>query len=1068
MTEITNPVANTNGTGEHPVANNVRPTDIINEMQDAYLDYAMSVIVARALPDVRDGLKPVHRRILYAMYQDLGLTHDKPHKKSARIVGEVLGKYHPHGDTAVYDAMVRMAQDFSLRYPLIDGQGNFGSIDGDNAAAMRYTEARLAEISNLMLDDLDKDTVNWHGNFDNSLREPDILPAALPNLLINGSSGIAVGMATNIPPHNLGEVVDALAYMIDHYQQVEEIPVEQLTHFIQGPDFPTGGILYRFREDAKGDENMDAIAQGYSVGKSRLVLQAKAHFEEMSRGRMRIVITELPYQTNKVSLLERIAELVRDEKIVGITDLRDESDRTGMRIVIELTRNVDPKDILADLFKYTPLQQTFGMQMLALVEGQPRTLSLKRLLHLFIQHREEIIRRRSEFELARAKERAHILEGLLRALDILDEVIHTIRNSQRVDTARTNLMKNFDFTEIQAQAILDMQLRRLAALERKRLQDEYKELQNLIKHLEDLLAHPEKILALIKEDLLRIKEKYGDARRTQIVDRTKGTLTTTDLLPDQQVWVALSADGELRRHDVTKIAPSTLRQIGKRSEVAILTANTRDYLYLFTKDGRCSRVAVHEIPQDGSAKHLGEFCKFGRRDIVTAAVTLPRGQDSPSENNGAEAKGYLFFATEQGEVKRITLADFLAVAHTDPTVMGVGEKDRLGWAFVTRGKQEVLLVSAEGQAIRFNEEDVRSMGLAAGGVGGIKLKSGDTVVYAAMVDPEAELITMTAQGFAKRSPLTEYPAQGRNGGGVVTHKPTSRTGNVTTALFVKVYGADDMVIPITKKGAPKPLALTEIPVMGRAVQGKLVTEISGNDTIAYLKQLVDPTQLREVAPKATDDDQDKAKVGAKTEPKAAKPVARSNGASTATTPRPTLQTPLKMATAKSDGAQAKSNAAPAEIATQKTPSKPELVKNEPVKAAPPKQRDAKASTAGPEAQAVKTLADVKTALTSGEPRRTQVETKPVENKVVQLATVKSANGPAPLPLKVQPAQPAVQEKKAAPQPARTKVAEDLTQPALFATEIDGKPASERMRPANKVQTVVSVPANQANKGKKAR
>ncbi len=447
----------------------VLPIDITSTMQDAYLDYAMSVIVARALPDVRDGLKPVHRRILYAMYHDLNLVHTGPHKKSARIVGEVLGKYHPHGDTAVYDAMVRMAQDFSLRYPLVDGQGNFGSIDGDNAAAMRYTEARLAEISSLVLNDLEKDTVEWHDNFDNTLREPDILPAALPNLLINGSSGIAVGMATNIPPHNLGEIVDGLAYMIDNYHNLDDVTVEDLLRFIKGPDFPTGGILYRFRQD-KGQDEHDVISQGYSVGRGRLILQAKAHFEEMSRNRKRIVITELPYQTNKTALIERIAGLVRDGKIEGITDLRDESDRTGMRIVIELTRNVEPKDILADLFKYTPLQQTFGMQMLALVDGQPRMLSLKRMLHLFIQHREEIIRRRSEYDLERARQRAHILEGLLKALDILDEVIATIRRSQRVDTARTNLMHEFKFTQIQAQAILDMQLRRLAALERKKLQ----------------------------------------------------------------------------------------------------------------------------------------------------------------------------------------------------------------------------------------------------------------------------------------------------------------------------------------------------------------------------------------------------------------------------------------------------------------------------------------------------------------------------------------------------------------------------------------------------------------------
>ncbi|MCB0185014.1 MAG: DNA gyrase subunit A, partial [Caldilineaceae bacterium] len=388
---------------------------------------------------VRDGLKPVHRRILYAMANDLYLTHTKPHRKSARIVGEVLGKYHPHGDVAVYDAMVRMAQDFSLRYPLIDGQGNFGSIDGDGAAAMRYTEARLAEIADLMLTDLDKDTVDWHDNFDNSLEEPDILPAALPNLLINGSSGIAVGMATNIPPHNLGEIVDALVYLIDRYKDVEEVTVDELLQFVKGPDFPTGGILYRFRED-KADENTDVIAQGYAMGKARLVMQAKAHFEEMNRGRSRIVVTELPYQTNKTALIERIATLARDAKIEGITDLRDESDRTGMRIVIELTRNADPKDVLKDLFKYTPLQQTFGMQMLALVDGQPRLLSLKRALHLFIQHREVIIRRRSEYELAKARARAHIVEGLLKALDILDEVIATIRRSQTVETARNNLV----------------------------------------------------------------------------------------------------------------------------------------------------------------------------------------------------------------------------------------------------------------------------------------------------------------------------------------------------------------------------------------------------------------------------------------------------------------------------------------------------------------------------------------------------------------------------------------------------------------------------------------------------
>jgi DNA gyrase subunit A len=821
----------TNGAGPQAPAGLVRSADIVGEMQVAYLDYAMSVIVARALPDVRDGLKPVHRRILYAMYGDLGLTFDKPHKKSARIVGEVLGKYHPHGDVAVYDAMARMAQDFSLRYLLVDGQGNFGSVDGDSPAAMRYTEARLAEISNLMLDDIEKETVAWKDNFDNSLLEPTVLPAALPNLLINGSNGIAVGMSTNIPPHNLGEIVDALAYMIDHYAQVDELSVEQLMRFIQGPDFPTGGIVYRLREDTKSEEDVDAIAQGYSMGKSRLVMQAKAHFEEMSRGRSRIVVTELPYQTNKAALIERIADLVRDGKIEGISDLRDESDRTGMRVIVELSRNVEAKDVLAQLFRYTPLQQTFGMQLLALVDGQPRVLSLKRMLHLFIQHRETMVRRRSEFDLKRARERAHIVEGLLKALDILDDVIRTIRNSQRVDTARTNLMKNFGFTEIQAQAILDMQLRRLAALERKKLQDEFKELKDRIAYLEDLLAHPEKILALIKAELLAIKEKYGDARRTQIVDRTKGALTTTDLLPDQEVWVSVGSKGEVRRREVGKLNTTTLRQIGKGSDVAILSANTRETLFLFSKAGRSTRVAVHEIPPDG--KHIAEFSQFTRQDDLAAALTLQR----PAADN---LQGFLFLVTQQGVVKRINQADFLAAGGGAPTVMAVDGKDRLGWVFPTQGGQEVILVTSSGQAIRFNEDDVRSMGLPASGVGGIKLKAGDKVVYAGVVDTAGELITLTAKGFAKRTALADYPVQGRNGGGIVTHKLMDRTGALCAALVIDPAVTVEPLIMVTRKGEPKLVAMADIPNMGRSVLGKPVAGTTPNDPIVAIQQIPFP------------------------------------------------------------------------------------------------------------------------------------------------------------------------------------------------------------------------------------
>ncbi|MEJ5249462.1 MAG: DNA gyrase subunit A [Caldilinea sp.] len=814
---------NTNGAADALIGA-VRVADITQEMQTAYLDYAMSVIVARALPDVRDGLKPVHRRILYAMWHDLSLTHDKPHKKSARIVGEVLGKYHPHGDAAVYDAMVRMAQPFSLRYPLIDGQGNFGSIDGDNAAAMRYTEARLARIADLMLEDLEKETVDWHDNFDNTLREPDILPAALPNLLINGSSGIAVGMATNIPPHNLGEVVDALAYMIDHYDRVDAITTEALMRFIKGPDFPTGGILYRYREESKGEEEADAIAQGYSVGKSRLILQAKAHFEEISRGRTRIVVTELPYQTNKTALLERIADLVRDGKIEGVGDLRDESDRTGMRIVIELTRGADPKAVLADLFKYTPLQQTFGMQLLALVDGQPRLLSLKRMLQLFIQHRQEIIRRRSEFELKRAKERAHIVEGLLRALDILDEVIQTIRRSQTVETARNNLMHNFKFTELQAQAILDMQLRRLAALERKKLQEEYKELKQRIAYLEDLLAHPHKVLGVIKEELLAIKQEFGDARRTQIVDRTRGALTTTDLLPDQRVWVSLGKNGDLRRQAVSKPGASIVRQIGKDSQVALLSASTRDYLYVFSKDGRCSRIGVHEIPEEGGKK-VSDLTGFTGRDAITAALALPR------ERNGDEAD-YLFLVTEQGMVKRVRTEDVQSNTGGEFTVMNVDDGDRLLWALRTQGGQEVILVSAQGQSIRFSEEEVRSMGLPAGGVGGMKLKPTDRIVYAGVVNPAGELLTMTRAGFAKRSPLADYSAQGRNGGGIVAHKVTDKTGEVAAALVLPPQSEGDWLVFVTARGVAKPMLTVEVPAMGRSVQGKAVVELSSQDAIA--------------------------------------------------------------------------------------------------------------------------------------------------------------------------------------------------------------------------------------------
>jgi len=801
----------------------IRQINIDSEMQASYLDYAMSVIVARALPDVRDGLKPVHRRILYAMH-DLGLAPDKPYKKSARIVGEVLGKYHPHGDAAVYEAMVRMAQDFSLRYPLVDGQGNFGSIDGDNAAAMRYTEARLARIATEMLADIEKDTVDWTDNFDGTLKEPTVLPAALPNLLVNGASGIAVGMATNIPPHNLGEVCDALCYLIDNYNRHDDVTVEDLMRFIPGPDFPTGGVIYRYQREGNGDaaEPLDVIAHAYANGKGAIVMQAKAHIEEMSRNRSRIVITELPYQANKTNLLERIAELARDGRLEGLTDLRDESDRTGMRICIEMTRTVEPRQVLADLFKLTPLQQTFGVSLLALVDGEPRLLSLKRMLLHFIEHRQEVILRRSRFDLDRAKARAHILEGLLRALDVLDEVIALIRKSKSADDARVGLVRQFQFTEIQAQAILDMQLRRLAALERRKLQDEYKEVLALIKELEALLKSPKKVLALIRQNLTDLKARYGDARRTQIADRVQGTLTTHDLLPDEDVWVTLSADGTLarQRQRAETFGHSTL------NAQRLVAANTRDDLYLFSARGQVTRAAIHQIPE-GPGGHFADLSGFNRRDRVVSLIALPKSDDR------TPASGFLLLATVQGKVKRVNLEDLVGQASTDPQVIGLDEGDELLWAGASPGGGEFLLVTAQGQAIRFSEEDVRPMGMPAGGIGGIKLAAQDRVIAAMSLRPGEDarhyVAVVTALGVGKRVPLADFPSQGRNGQGVVAARPTPKAGSLAGAALVS---EGDALLCLTVAGGARLVPVKDVPEMGRPAQGKPVMPLVGADQVS--------------------------------------------------------------------------------------------------------------------------------------------------------------------------------------------------------------------------------------------
>jgi DNA gyrase subunit A len=800
----------------------VRQVNIQDEMQEAYLDYAMSVIVARALPDARDGLKPVQRRILYAMH-DMGIRPGTPYKKSARIVGEVLGKYHPHGDSAVYDAMARMSQDFSLRYPLVDGQGNFGSIDGDSPAAMRYTEARLAPIAMELLQDLDKDTVDFVENFDGTLHEPTVLPAAIPNLLVNGASGIAVGMSTSIPPHNLGEVCDALVYILDHWKEQDDVTVEDLMRFIQGPDFPTGGVIYRRREEG-GD---DVMAHAYAQGRGKLTMRALAHVEEMSRSRSRIVVTELPYQVNKTTLIERIAQLVRDERVEGITDLRDESDRHGMRLVIELTRTVKPQDVLAELFQHTQMEWTFSFIMLALVDGEPRRLSLKKALMTYLDHRQVVITRRSQYELAKAKARAHILEGLLVALDQLDEVIDTIRRSRYVRTARTNLERKFKLSEAQAQAILDMPLKRLAALERKNIEEEYKEKKKLIDHLEGLLRSPQKIRAAIREELLLMKEQYGDPRRTQVADFGKEQLTAADLIPDEPVWIGVSRGGLVGRTPDDGSAPPRVLSRPEDAPVALLGASTRDTLYLFTADGQAATLPAHQLPEgvawEGQGTHYADLTPLSRRDTVVAALALP------PEVSREEREWYLFLTTRQGVVKRVALEDLPGVSIEAFTVMGVDEEDALGWAVWTHGDGEVLLLSAAGQAIRFEEAEVRAMGLPAGGVMGIKLQDEeDGVVGMAVVQPRSDLFVVTSDGNAKRTPLSEYSTQGRYGRGLITIRFSGEHARLGGGCVLQ---ADDPVIMVTERGAAKTIRAHNAPRMGRATQGDEIIALRENDVV---------------------------------------------------------------------------------------------------------------------------------------------------------------------------------------------------------------------------------------------
>jgi DNA gyrase subunit A len=801
----------------------IRERDINQELQDAYLDYAMSVIVSRALPDARDGLKPVHRRILYAMY-DMGLRPGTPYKKSARIVGEVLGKYHPHGDMAVYEAMVRMAQDFSMRCPLVDGQGNFGSIDGDGAAAMRYTEARMTEIGVELLNDIEKDTIDFDDNFDGSLKEPSVLPASFPNLIVNGASGIAVGMSTSVPPHNLGEVCDALVYMLEHWDTLDEIGVSDLMQFIKGPDFPTGGVLYT-RENGGGEDQLRAA---YATGRGKVRVRAKAHIEDLGRGRSRIIISEIPVQTNKTSLIERVAVLVREGRIEGISDLRDESDRNGLRIVIEVNRTAKAIDVLGDLFRQTPLESTFSIINLALVDGEPRMLGLKQMLRVYLEHRLEVIRRRSEFDLARARERAHILEGLLIALQNLDEVIDIIRRSRTVDTAHANLVKRFKLSDAQTQAILQMQLRRLAALERRKLEDEYKEKIELIKMLTALLQSPQMMRVEVARELREIRAKYADPRRTVIIEGPAGDIQAGDFLgPREDTWVTLTESGLLSR-TYEDAAPKITTE-AKDPPLAMLGSNTTHTLYLFTPDGLGATVPVKllqqtEDPEQGL--HFSTLTPFEQETPIAAAISIPPELET----------GYLISVTEQGEVKRLRLEDLPGLTANAFKFMDVEKGDRLIWLGYVEDDDEIVVVTLKGMAIRFSVNDVRPTGMGAGGMRAVKLQGkGDAVVGAAVVEDRANVWVCTDTGVAKSTPLSEYPTQGRAGQGVITMKLPSDAKGLAAAT---VGRPDDNIVVVTNKGKPKYMRVGLAPETRRNAKGDYIISLRVKEVVSRVVKLL--------------------------------------------------------------------------------------------------------------------------------------------------------------------------------------------------------------------------------------
>jgi DNA gyrase subunit A len=805
------------------VSGTVKPVYIEDQMRTSYIDYAMTVIVSRALPDVRDGLKPVHRRILFAM-NDMGLRPGSPHRKSARIVGEVLGKYHPHGDSSVYDAMVRMAQDFSMRYPLVDGQGIFGSVDNDPPAAMRYTEARLARIAEEMLVDIEKETVDFMPNFDDSLQEPTVLPARLPNLLVNGSSGIAVGMATNIPPHNLTEVCDAIICLVDNPQAT----IEELCGYVKGPDFPTAGII----------QGVEGIRNAYATGHGKVVVRAKAHVTSASAsGRRQIIVSELPYQTNKAALVENIADLVRNKKIEGIADLRDESDRQGMRIVIELRKESQPQKVLNNLYKHTVMQSSFFVNMLALVDGQPRVISLKEALQAYIDFRRQVITRRSKYELKQAKARAHILEGLRIALDHIDAIIKTIRESETAEAARKNLMSGFSLSQLQAQAILDMQLRRLANLERQKILDEYAEVVKTIAYLEDLLANPRRILVLIKEEVGELKSKYGDKRRTTILEQGVLDFTEEDLIPHERVVVTLSSRGFIKRISSRNYVvqhrggKGIIGQITREEDaVMILTvADTHDDLFFFTDRGKVFYLKCHEIPAGSTRTSKGlaiiNLLSITEGERVTAMVAA----------TGLMPGTYMVMATRLGEVKKTAVDKFTAVRSSGLIAMDLTPGDELVSVCLATDKDDVILVTRKGQSICFPVSSLRAASRTSGGVRGMKLAPTDHIISMDRVDPSGYLLVISEGGYGKVTPLDRYPRQKRSGSGVRTFKIVEKTGDVTAARVVNVK---QQVMLITAEGMMTRTPIKEeghgISTQGRSTQGVKVMTLDEGDRLVAI------------------------------------------------------------------------------------------------------------------------------------------------------------------------------------------------------------------------------------------